>query len=145
TRRSSDLVLWAHNAHISRAGYNGVMSVGQRLAARYPRDYVTFGFVWNQGGFGAVERGGPWAHEVGPEAVGGLGATFASLGLPIAAIDLRTAPRGEVASWFAAPHRTREIGALFTTEDHMDSTTRLSACFDAVIFIDRTTAARTLW
>lgn len=138
-------VLWAHNGHISRAGYDGVVSVGQRLAARYPRDYVAFGFVWNQGGFGAVERGGPWAHAVGPEAAGGLGATFASLRLPIAAFDLRSAPRGEVAAWFAAPHLAREIGALFTTEEHMDSVTRLSACFDAVIFVDRTAAARALW
>ena len=54
-------------------------------------------------------------------------------------------PLSAAGPWFAAPHRTREIGALFTTEDHMDSATRLSACFDAVIFIDRTTAARTLW
>ena len=137
-------ILWAHNGHISRAGYDGVVSVGQRLAARYRRDYVALGFVWNQGGFGGFESGGPWAHEVGPEAAGGLGATFASLGRPIAWIDLRTAPRGEVASWFAALHRTREIGALFTREAHMDATTRLSACFDAVFFIDRTSAARPL-
>lgn len=137
-------VLWAHNGHISRTGYYGVRSVGQRLAARYPRDYVAFGFVWNQGEFGAIERGGPWKHQVGPEATGGLGATFARLGLPIAVVDLRTAPRGEVSSWFAALHHTREIGALFTTAENMDATTRLSACFDAVIFVDRTTAARRL-
>jgi erythromycin esterase len=137
-------MLWAHNGHIARCGYDGTVSVGQRLAQQRGRDYVAFGFVWNQGGFGAVEYGGPWAHQVGPEAPGGLGATFAQLASPQAAFDLRAAPRGVVASWFASPHRMRDIGALFTTEDHMDEVTRLSTCFDAVIFIDRTSAARQL-
>lgn len=137
-------MLWAHNGHIARCGYDGTISVGQRLAQQRGRDYVAFGFVWNQGGFGAFEFGGPWAHQVGPEAAGGLGATFAQLGVPHAAFDLRAAPRGVVASWLAAPHRMRDIGALFTSEDHMDEVTRLSACFDAVLFIDRTSAARPL-
>jgi len=136
-------MLWAHNSHIARCGYDGTISVGERLAAQLRRDYLAFGFVWNQGGFGAIEYGGPWAHQVGPEAPGGLGATFAQLGMPQAAIDLRTAPRG-VASWLAAPHRMRNIGALFTSEDHMDEVTHLSACFDAVLFVDRTSAARRL-
>lgn len=137
-------MLWAHNGHIARCGYDGTISVGQRLAQQRSRDYVAFGLVWNQGGFGAVEYGGPWAHEVGPEAPGGLGATFAQLGVPQAAFDLRAAPRGLVASWLAAPHRMRDIGALFTNEDHMDEVTRLSACFDVALFIDRTSAARPL-
>jgi erythromycin esterase len=137
-------MLWAHNGHIARCGYDGTISVGQRLAQQRGRDYVTFGFVWNQGGFGAVEYSGPWAHQVGPEAPGGLGATFAQLGVPLAAFDLRAAPRGVVASWLAAPHPMRNIGALFTTEDRMDDVTRLSTCFDAVLFIDRTSAARQL-
>jgi erythromycin esterase len=136
-------MLWAHNAHIARCGYDGTISVGQRLAQR-GRDYVAFGFVWNQGGFGAVDYGAAWTHQVGPEAPGGLGATFAQLGLPHAAFDLRAAPRGAVASWFAAPHRFRDIGALFTSDEHMDEVTRLSTCFDAVLFIDRTSAARRL-
>jgi erythromycin esterase-like protein len=52
--------------------------------------------------------------------------------------------RGAVRAWFAAPHRTREIGALFTTEEHMDAVVRLSGSFDAVLFIDQTTPARRL-
>jgi erythromycin esterase len=136
-------MLWAHNGHIARCGYDGTISVGQRLGQQRSRDYVAFGFVWNQGGFGAFERGGPWAHQIGPEAAGGLGATFAELGLPRAAFDLLAA-RGAVASWLAAPHRFRDIGALFTSDDHLDEVTRLSTCFDAVLFIDRTSAARQL-
>ena len=136
-------VLWAHDMHIARDGYDGVISVGQRLAARYGKSYVALGFAWNQGGFRALEYGGPEVHEVGADAPGGFGATFASLGLPLAAIDLRGA-RGAVRAWFAAPHRTREIGALFTTEEHMDAVVRLSGSFDAVLFIDQTTPARRL-
>ena len=137
-------MLWAHNGHIARCGYDGTISVGQRLGQQRGRDYVAFGFVWNQGGFGAVERGGPWAHKIGPEAAGGLGATLAEVGLPHAAFDLRAAPRGTVARWLAAPHRFRDIGGLFTSDEHMDEVTRLSTCFDAVLFIDRTSAARQL-
>lgn len=137
-------MLWAHNGHVARCGYDGTVSVGQRLGQQRGRDYVAFGFVWNQGGFGAFERGGSWAHQIGPEAAGGLGATFAQLGLPQAAFDLRAAPRGTVASWLAAPHRFRDIGALFTSDEHMDEVTRLSTCFDAALFIDRTSAARQL-
>lgn len=138
------VALWAHNGHISRDGYDGVVSVGQRLARRLGRDYVTFGFVWNQGGFGAFQlSGGGWAHEVGPDKPGGLGATFASLGVPIAAVDLRAAT-GAAATWFASPHRTRDIGAGFTTEANMDGVFELSHSYDCVLFVDRTSAARRL-
>ena len=105
---------------------------------------MAFGFAWNQGGFRAVELEGPPVHEVGADSPGGLGATFASLGLPSFALDLRTAPRGAVKAWLAAPHRAREIGAIYTSAPHMDGVFSLSACYDAILFIHRTTASRSL-
>jgi erythromycin esterase len=140
------VAFWPHNGHIARDGYDGVASVGHRLATRLGRDYVTLGFVWNQGGFAAFPQGAATgvSHEVGPDASGGLGATFAAVGLPIAAFDLRTAPAGVVKRWLGAPHRTRDIGASFTTEANMDGVFELSASYDAVIFVDHTSAARRL-
>jgi hypothetical protein len=49
-----------------------------------------------------------------------------------------------VRDWFWAPHAVREIGAAFASEPGMRYPTVLPALYDAVIFVDRTTAARPL-
>src|SRR5262249_12483831 len=127
-------------------GYDGVTSVGQRLANKLGRTYVTLGFVWNQGGFAAAPQATAAGnmHEVGPDAPGGLGATFAAVGPPVAPLGLRAGPAGVVKSWFAAPHRARDIGATFTTEANMDGVFELSASYDAIIFVEHTSAAHRL-
>ncbi len=134
------VVFWAHNGHISRTGYDGWTSVGERTAKRYGRAYLSIGFLWNQGGFRASSPDGKRLHTVGPESKGGLGATLARAAIPLFALDLRRAPKGVVRAWFDAPHFTRDIGATYTTDINMEGVFYLSRQFDAVLFVDTTSA-----
>ena len=63
-------------------------------------------------------------------------------GKPIVVVDLRKAPRGIVADWFAAPHPMRETGAVFTNEANMSQPHELARRYDAIIYVDKTTRAR---
>ena len=108
-------VVWAHNGHVSTA--DGAM--GWYLRRDFGPGLVAFGFAFNQGGFQAKEgpfqtKGGLRSFEVPPAPAGSLDALLALANLQIAAIDLRTLPQsGPVAEWFAVPHGTHEINALF--------------------------------
>jgi erythromycin esterase len=66
--------------------------------------------------------------------------------IPIFALDLRTLPKdGPVAAWFAQPHRTRDIGAGFSdasASKHWTSDWGGPSGFDAILFVNTTTAAR---
>lgn len=66
-------------------------------------------------------------------------------GKPLFALDLHAVPAtGAVHDWFAASHRVREIGALFTSERTMLVSMELPRLYDAVIFVAHTTRAREL-
>jgi hypothetical protein len=72
---------------------------------------------------------------------------LASAGLQIAAIDLRTLPKeGQVANWFNEPRATKSIGAgygeQFATTFLLKQVT--PKIYDALLFVEKTTAARPL-
>jgi erythromycin esterase len=80
-----------------------------------------------------------------PAPAGSLDATLAAAGIPLFALDLRQAPKsGPVAAWLSAPHDTRSIGALYSEDTPYGYMASLTAprCFDAVLFVEKTTAAR---
>ena len=148
--RTSKVVLWAHNGHISMNGMGAVESMGQSLKKTLGHELVTIGFAFNRGSFQAMEM--PFASgrglrhfTVGPEAPGSLGASLALAGHPIAAFDLRTIPAtGPVHDWFSARRPVRELGSGF--DERLPSTfdvpTRVAERFDVVVFVESTTAAR---
>ena len=68
-------------------------------------------------------------------------------GLRIAALDLRTIPRtGPVASWFASPRETRNIGSVFLPRfaDALLDAHVVARRYDALLFVEKTTAGRRL-
>lgn len=85
----------------------------------------------------------PFTVAAAPE--GAFDAALAATGIPIFALDLRALPKdGPVAAWFAQPHQTRDIGADFSDASaakHWSSDSGPSA-FDAILFVNTTTAAR---
>lgn len=144
--KRSRVVLWAHNAHVAN-GLAMLKNQGQHLRERHGKDYFVFGFAFGEGSFQAIDwskgKGSALAeHTLGPPPVWDVSAPFRATGKPIVVVDLRTAPRGVVADWFAAPHPMRETGAVFSSEEGMTSQQTLSKRFDAVIYVDKTTRAR---
>src|SRR5262249_26569816 len=74
-----------------------------------------------------------------------LDSTLAAAGIPLLALDLRRAPKtGPVADWWSQPHKTRSIGALFS--DNVANgylyPQNSAKDFDALLFVEKTTAAR---
>jgi len=139
-------VVWAHNGHVSTA--DGAM--GWYLRRDYGTNMIAFGFAFNQGGFQAKEgpfqtKGGLRPFEVPPAPAGSLDALLASAKLQIAAIDLRTLPQsGPVAEWFAVPHGTRDINALYFEAGSGVAQRCVPKMYDGLLFVEKTTAARPL-
>ncbi|MBZ0232524.1 MAG: erythromycin esterase family protein, partial [Deltaproteobacteria bacterium] len=144
--KRSRVVLWAHNGHVSN-GLGAMKNQGAHLRERHGKGYVIFGFVFGEGSFQARDwtKGQGSAvteHTLGPPPETDVSAPFRATGKPIVVVDLRKAPRGVVADWFAAPHPMRDTGAVFTNEANMSSPQEVSKRYDAIIYVDKTTRAR---
>ena len=125
------------------------MCHGWQRGRRHGKDYAALGFVFGSGSFQASD----WTKgrtsnviefTLGPAAAHDVSAPFTQVGHPILIADLRSAPAGVVADWFAAPHAMRDTGYAFTSEAAMTQPATLGKLFDAVIFVDKTTRARPL-
>jgi erythromycin esterase len=139
------VVLWAHNLHVATAGD---FLMGTELRRALGSAMVVFGFAFYRGGFRAVDGAHPgWRladFVVGRAAADGLDSLLASAGKSLFALDLRTLPStGPVAEWFDAPHEARTIGAVYSSKHAGYRDRELTkARYDALLFVDRTTAAR---
>jgi TonB family protein len=140
------VVLWAHNGHVTTASGGRYDSMGASLRKMFDAQMVVFGFAFNQGSFQAVEQGkGLHDFTVPPAPPGSLDATFAAAGIPLFALDLRDAPKsGPVAAWLSESHTTRSIGAVYSQDSANQYLLDLKApqSFDAILFVEKTTAAR---
>ncbi|MBY0506676.1 MAG: erythromycin esterase family protein [Bryobacteraceae bacterium] len=141
------VVLWAHNFHVMTARDPlGAEVMGVRLRKMYGREMVTFGFVFNQGSFQAADP--TWRlreFALGPAPTASLDATLAAAGIPLFALDLRSAPpSGPVREWLSAEHATRNAMQVFL-ENAPETITYpqvISQRYDALLFVDKTTATR---
>jgi TonB family protein len=146
------IVLWAHNGHVATGGNFGYDPMGASLRKMFGNQMVVFGFAFNQGGFQAIEmplpsKRGLRTFNVDPAPEGSLDAMLASAGLQIAAIDLRSLPKeGAVAKWFSEPRATKSIGAGYGEEFVAKFLAKqvTPKIYDALLFVERTTAARPL-
>ena len=142
--RNERIFVWAHNGHVNLDPTG--TSMGSHLARDFGKDYLTVGFVFDHGHFQAMGQPpaplGLTEHAVGPATDDNLAAAFHAAGLPLLALDLRTAPEGPATDWLASPHAMREAGAVFSTETIMTHPVALAERFHAVIFVDETTRAR---
>lgn len=139
------VVLWAHNGHVA-PGSMAFRSMGSSLHKMFGDQMVVMGFAFNQGAFQAVEQGKALRNfTAAPAPAGSLDATLAATGLPLFAVDLRTAPKaGAVAEWLAEPHASRNIGAVYSDETAKNYLYPIKAAewFDVLLFVETTTAAR---
>jgi hypothetical protein len=137
------IVLWAHNAHVSAASAGGYEPMGAALRKMYGKQMVVFGFAFNQGSFQAMGAGRLRDFTAPPAPKGSFDATLAAAGIPLFALDLRQAS-GPAAAWLNEPHKTRSVGALYSesTASAYYSEQIAPRHFDAILFVEKTTAAR---
>lgn len=142
---NAKLILWAHNGHVAYADYAGIHSMGGYLQKAFGGKLVTFGLAFNEGSFQAVETGKKLrAFTVGPALEDSLDRTLAATGIPLFALDLRNLPKnGPVAQWFSGNHISRGIGAAYSDAlaPSLWATTPVTDEFDAILFVEKTTAA----
>lgn len=140
------MIVWAHNMHIANTGYAGTGSMGGYLRKVFGDQLLNFGFAFNQGAFQAVEMGkGLHPFAVAPAPAGSLDSALAAVGIPVFAVDLRQLPKEDpVAQWFSQPHPSRSIGAAYSDSlaPSLWSFTPAAESFDALLFVEETTAAR---
>jgi erythromycin esterase len=137
------VMLWAHNGHVSDQS-SLYPSMGWFLRERYGSSMAIVGFVFGEGSFRAKDRGAERTFTVGPPVRGSLDATLGGIGLPLFAVDLRGTMPGVVAEWFAAPHRSRQIGGAYTedTAPIYWQNVEASKAFDILIYVGKTTGTR---
>jgi erythromycin esterase-like protein len=140
------IVVWAHNDHVSNTDWLGIRAMGSYLRTMFGSQVINFGFAFNEGGFRAVEMGKALRDfTVGPAPEGTLDHALAALSMPILTIDLRKVPKsGPVAEWFEEEHDSRSITSIYgdNVAPHAWNKHFANQDFDALLFVERTTAAR---
>ncbi len=142
------VVLWSHNGHVSAAGLGAYDSMGASLRRMYGSEMVIFGFAFNQGSFQARnERKELRSFMVPPAPADCLESTLAAAGIPLFALDLRSAPKtGSISALLSRPRKSRIIGESYhetSASAYLLDMTALE-CFDALLFVEKTAAARNL-
>ena len=150
-------LLWAHNGHVKRErGYDfatGTLdapTMGSFLHAAFGRKYVAVGFAFNRGSFRSksIPAGESLAtFTVGPAPEGMLDAVLALTGIPLFALDLAPVPPdGPVARWMASrPFQRLLPGQYAPDREHLfDFKGDPRDNFDVLIFVETTTAARSI-
>ncbi len=144
------IMFWAHNFHHSLSPYPGYpfKFSGMLLKEMLKNDYFSIGFIFNSGGFLAVDYTTAnranyvvKSFTVGPFP-GSFGAAMSRTRLPYFFLDLRNIPsHGEVGDWFSKPHIFPWVNYIFDSEKDITYLFQLPRLFDAVIFIDKVTSA----
>ena len=116
--------------------------MGSVLTKYFPNQMTVFGFAFNEGSFQAMPMppgGSLRTFTVPPASADSFDGTLTQAGLPLFALDLRQAPE-----WFRQPRRTRQIGCCYSEEQGSAFLLNvpLAEAFDAVLFVEKTTAAR---
>jgi erythromycin esterase len=139
------IVVWAHNGHVSYQE----QSMGGYLKRYFGAQIVNFGFVFDQGSFRAFD---PKKRQIAtftlnPAPESTWESALGAANIPLFALDLRRAPFApETAAWMQEQHRTRSLGAVYDESEAENYwyPTQLQDEFDAIFFVQRTTASHGL-
>jgi erythromycin esterase-like protein len=138
------IVLWAHNAHVSKGEIWGTKWMGSMLDRKFPGQMVVFGFATGSGQYTAVGDGGLKSdHILQTPPPSSVEAHLAAAKLPRLLLDIRGAtPDDDASDWAATSRPMRSIGAMAMAEQFFPCVPK--DLFDVLVYIDQTTAARQL-
>jgi erythromycin esterase len=131
------IVLWAHNGHVNRTG----PMMGSHLDRQFGEAHLPIGFATARGTYQAIKaEKGLVTNDLNDPPEGSIEAVFVKAGHPRFILDLRKADADNRATAMLATMAPfRSIGAL--AMDLQFSPQNLKQAFDAVIYIEETTAA----
>jgi erythromycin esterase-like protein len=133
------IVLWAHNAHVARLPY----MMGRYLDRKFGKSHLPIGFATTRGEYQAVGRKVLGRHPLQEPPADSYEAAFRKTGVPRFILDLRAVdPESPGPGWLARTRPFRSIGSMAMDDQFSDH--NLHSIFDAVIYLEETTAARPL-
>ena len=134
------IVVWAHNAHVSR----GPGWMGAHLAAALGEAYVPLGFACGSGSYTAADPRGPGLQTwtLSRPVADSVEARLAAMGAPSSILDLRETADAPDAAWLRAPLRHRQIGAIPAAGFELP--TPLHTLYDLLLWLPASTASRGL-
>jgi erythromycin esterase len=138
------IVLWAHNFHVTAAPHQpGLVPMGHYLRQTFGDRVRLLGFAFDRGEVRALERGksGPGPIKVVAAAPNSAEAVLRSAGLPRFILDLRSVPaEGPLGGWLARGQLLRNFDWVYDPDDTSYIGIVLSQAFDALVFIEESTA-----
>ena len=137
------MMLWAHNAHVSKTA----LFMGDYLEGALGGNYLSLAFSFGRGTFNAVGASGIRSHTADPVPSVSLEAAFDRAGRPIQLFDARTILAGGVdAAPLAGPISMRQIGAFYNASAPQQYfvPVMLPGDFDLLIYFDNATASTLL-
>lgn len=139
------IVLWAHNAHVSRGKMWGAQWMGSHLAKKFADKMVVFGFATGIGQYTAVksEVGLSPDNPLEQPPLDSVESYLESAGIPRLILDIRPAKPGNPATgWLTEQRPMRGIGAMAMEQQFTPCVPK--DLYDVLVYIDRTTSARQL-
>lgn len=132
------IAVWAHNSHV-RADQG---AMGEHLRRLHPGRVVSFGLQTGAGSYAAYDpvRRRMAEYELLPAPPGSVEQLLAAAGHPVMALELAPARRAGAPATLTTPHYHRTIG--LTPADIGFSRAAVSDGFDALLYVDRTSATR---
>lgn len=141
------IVLWAHNAHVSKGEIWGNRWMGSYVEEKFPGQQVVFGFTTGSGTYSAVAGMGTPNSKFARDnplqspPVGSVERVLASAGLPNFIVDIRGSVTNDPGTGWAVEQRTiRSIGAGAMEQQFFPAVP--SELFDVLVWQGETTASR---
>lgn len=138
------IVVWAHNAHVSRGTIWGSTWMGSFLETKFPGQMVVFGFTTGRGvytamgGVGKAGLNSDHALQAPPE--GSVESFLASASMPRMMLDVRPAKKDDPASsWARSSRPIRSIGAMAMEEQFFPAVP--ADLFDVLVWQEETGAS----
>jgi len=141
------IMLWAHNGHAAKEFLTSV-PLGKHLYEIYSDELYTIGFDFYKGSLRAYP--GTIFGTVISNIVefnvrlneGYFASSFHKTGIPIGFIDFKSSSKDEALNnWLSETHYIRHIGAVYSPYIHQTMPSVPINAFDAIIFVDETSAA----
>lgn len=139
------IVLWAHNAHVSRGKMWGTQWMGSYLEKKFPCEMVVVGFATGVGAYTAIKQGAGLRQDnvLAQPPMDSIESYLESAGVPRLILDIRSAKPGDPGSgWLAEERPMRGIGAMAMEEQFSPCMVR--DLYDVLVYQDQTTAAKQL-
>ena len=144
-------IVWAHDASVRDARDPSYRRMGSYLREKVGGGDVIVGSAFGEGSFligsdsDAKVAALPHEMHVGPAPSETLEAALSRAKLPFAVFDLRALPKdGAAGKWMGVPRLAREAGITVASEHAMLTAIEPTRAYDALLFVEKTSAARPL-